>query len=118
MANNTSKSLTVAGAALLASVALSPAALAADNPFQMTDLPAGYQLADAHGAKDGEGKCGEGKCGEKMDAEGKCGEGKCGEGKCGEKGAEGKCGEGEGAAKADGEGKCGEGKCGEKSDAE
>ena len=113
MANNTSKSLTVAGAALLASVALSPAALAADNPFQMTDLPAGYQLADAHGAKDGEGKCGE-----KMDAEGKCGEGKCGEGKCGEKGAEGKCGEGEGAAKADGEGKCGEGKCGEKSDAE
>src|SRR5690606_40634487 len=105
MATKTSKSLSAAGAALLACAALSPAALAADNPLQMTELPAGYQLADAHGGKDGEGKCGEGKCGE-----GKCGEGKCGEGKCGE--------EGDPGAKADSEGKCGEGKCGAMDDAE
>jgi len=105
MATKTSKSLSAAGAALLACAALSPAALAADNPFQMTELPAGYQLADAHGGKDGEGKCGEGK-----PAEGKCGEGKCGEGKCGE--------EGDPGAKADSEGKCGEGKCGAMDDAE
>lgn len=95
MATKTSKSLSAAGAALLACAALSPAALAADNPFQMTELPAGYQLADAHGGKDGEGKCGEGKCGE---------------GKCGE--------EGDPGAKADSEGKCGEGKCGAMDDAE
>ncbi|MFA5548553.1 MAG: hypothetical protein WDA10_08450 [Porticoccaceae bacterium] len=115
MATKTSKSLSAAGAALLACAALSPAAFAADNPFQMTELPAGYQLADAHGGKDGEskcgeGKCGEGKCGEGKPAEGKCGEGKCGEGKCGE--------EGDPGAKADSEGKCGEGKCGAMDDAE
>ena len=78
------------GAAFMATVALAPAASAAENPFQATELTAGYNLADGH-----EGKCGEGKCGgEKSSSEGKCGEGKCG---------------GEKATK---EGKCGEGKCG------
>lgn len=80
------------------------------NPFGMSEIDGGYQVADAK-----EGKCGEGKCGEnKAEKEGKCGEdkkadkeGKCGEGKCGED------------KKADKEGKCGEGKCGEdKKDAE
>lgn len=81
------------GASILAT-ALSPLALADANPFALTELGSGYQLADQH--EGAEGKCGEGKCGEgKKDAEGKCGEGKCGE-------------------KKPAEGKCGEGKCGEK----
>ena len=102
------------GATALGGVLAAPAALAADDPFRVTELSSGYMVADAHGGArkgkdkpcphDGddapaEGKCGEGKCGE-----GKCGEGKCGEGKCGE----GKCGEGHAPA----EGQCGEGKCG------
>ncbi|MGV6808042.1 MAG: HvfA family oxazolone/thioamide-modified RiPP metallophore [bacterium] len=107
MAKQTVKPVAAAvGAAFMASVAIAPLASAAENPFQMTELSSGYEVADGH-----EGKCGEGKCGgEKAEGEGKCGEGKCGEdkaegeGKCGE----GKCGEG----KADEEGKCGEGKCG------
>ena len=89
------------GAALAASTFSAPAANIESNPFEITNLPSGYMVADAHG----EGKCGEGKCGEgKSDTEGKCGEGKCGEDKCGEgKCGEGKCGEG----KSDAEGKCG-----------
>ncbi len=108
------------GVAFVSSLAASTTAMAADNPFEATDLDNGYMLAG--GEKDAEGTCGEGKDGEK-DAEGKCGgekaeEGKCGEGKCGgEKAEEGKCGgekaeEGKcGGEKAE-EGKCGEGKCG------
>ena len=92
------------GTTFAVSLAMSPMANAAENPFSMSELSSGYMVADAHAA---EGKCGEGKCGEgkKAKAEGKCGEGKKAkaEGKCGE----GKCGEGK---KAEGEGKCGEGK--------
>ena len=104
------------GAAFMVSVALSPVASAASNPFQLSELSSGYEVA----GKDAEGKCGEAKGmakkaegkakGEakkaeaKAKAEGKCGEGKCGEGKCG--GA---------TPKAESEGKCGEGKCGGKS---
>ena len=104
------------GTTFAVSLALSPIANAADNPFNMTELnQGGYMLAGAHG--DGEGKCGEGKCGEdKKEGEGKCGEDKKeGEGKCGEdkKEGEGKCGE----DKKEGEGKCGEGKCGDGDDA-
>ncbi len=69
-------------------------AVAADNPFSLTELSSGHMVAGSHGG------------------EGNCGEGKCGEGKCGEDakdGAEGEApAEGEGAE----EGKCGEGKCG------
>ena len=102
MAKNTMKPLAaVVGAAFMASALTIPMASASENPFQLTQLNGGYNLASK---AEGEGKCGEGKCGEgkaaaKADGEGKCGEGKCGEGKA--------------AAKADGEGKCGEGKCGE-----
>ena len=80
----------VLGASVLASTLA--AAAHAGNPFQLTELQAGYQLAQEE-TKPAEGKCGEGKCGEegkKASAEGKCGEdkkaheGKCGEGKCGE----------------------------------
>lgn len=91
MAKQQSKSLAAAvGAAFLATAAIAPVASAAENPFQMNQLSAGYQVADGH-----EGKCGEGKCGDKGEGEGKCGEGKCGE------------------EKGESEGKCGEGKCGE-----
>ena len=79
-------------------------AVAADNPFSLTDLSSGQVYAGSHGEEGncGEGKCGEGKCGEEAEdgaegeapaegeaaedeaaEEGKCGEGKCGEGKCG-----------------------------------
>jgi len=100
------------GVAFVSSMAATTTAMAADNPFEATDLDNGYMLAGGH--KTEEGKCGEGKCGGDKDAEGKCGgdaEGKDAEGKCGGdaegKDAEGKCG----GEKAE-EGKCGEGKCG------
>jgi len=105
---STKKPLAIAlGAAFVTSLAGTPVANAAENPFAMSELSSGYMVAEM-----AEGKCGEGKCGgEKTKAEGKCGEGKCGgdkaktEGKCGgdKAGTEGK---------AMGEGKCGEGKCG------
>lgn len=80
---------------------LGTAAIAAtDNPFEIKTLSSGYQVADNHAKKDGEGKCGEGKCGE-----GKCGADKTKDGKC----SEGKC---DGEKKME-DGKCGEGKCGE-----
>ena len=82
------------GTALAMSVAATPAAADA-NPFGMTDLNSGYQVA--WGDKP-EGKCGEGKCGEGKKAEGKCGDKKT-EGKCGDKAKEGKCGEGKCGAK-------------------
>ena len=93
----------VLGTTFAISLATSPVANAAENPFQVNELSSGYmQLAEGNC---GEGKCGEGKCGDKE------GEGKCGEGKCGDKEGEGKCGEGKCGDK-EGEGKCGEGKCG------
>lgn len=68
------KPLAVAmGAAFVTSLAAMPAANAADNPFAMTELAAGYLVAEN---KPMEGKCGEGKCGEgikKSMEEGKCG---------------------------------------------
>ena len=90
------RNLNPLAAAVGAAFMLSPMASATENPFQATELGAGYKLAGDHG----EGKCGEGKCGEaeKGDKEGKCGEGKCGEAEKGDK--------------SDKEGKCGEGKCG------
>jgi uncharacterized low-complexity protein len=93
------------GSAFAISLGVAPIANAADNPFALDSLKAGYGVAGAD-EKKADGKCGEGKCGAskhmsqadkdanaKMIKEGKCGEGKCGvknlkEGKCGE----GKCG--------------------------
>ena len=114
---NTTKSFSITAGTALALCVSSSAVFAADiNPFGVTELKQGYQLAmgdgeavEANDSKHAEGKCGESK---KTAAEGKCGEGKCGEGKA--KAAEGKCGEGkcgEDKKKA-AEGKCGEGKCG------
>ncbi|MDZ7736768.1 MAG: low-complexity protein [Gammaproteobacteria bacterium] len=95
MSKKSNLSLTAIGTTFAVSLAASPLASAADNPFELTDYASGYMVA-------------EGNCGEKGEGEGKCGEKGEGEGKCGEKGeGEGKCGE-----KGEGEGKCGEGKCG------
>lgn len=73
-----------------------PVASAASNPFALTALASGYQVADnATPAKPMEGKCGgaakpaEGKCGaaakpaEGASKDAKMKDGKCGEGKCG-----------------------------------
>ncbi len=94
------------GTTFAVTLAASPLANAAENPFSVTSFDSGYMVAG-----DTEGKCGEGKCGgDKAEGEGKCGEGKCGGDKAE---GEGKCGEGKcGGDKAEGEGKCGEGKCG------
>jgi uncharacterized low-complexity protein len=80
---------TAVGSAFVSSLAVAPIASAATNPFALSGLSAGYQVADHHGAKPVEGKCG-GKTEADMKAkEGKCGntakmqDGKCGEGKCG-----------------------------------
>lgn len=67
----------IAGVAFVSSMAVS-ATVSADNPFELTDLDAGYMLAGEKGEKGEEGKCGEGKCGDDKGEEGKCGEGKCG----------------------------------------
>lgn len=73
---STKTNLSIAAATTFAvSLAASPLASAADNPFELTDYASGYMVAE------GEGNCGEGKCGEDK-GEGE-GEGKCGEGKCG-----------------------------------
>ena len=86
-----------AGSAFVASMAAAPIASAAGNPFALSGLSSGYQVADNHGAKTQTKevtKATEGKCGGKTEAdmkakEGKCGntakmkDGKCGEGKCG-----------------------------------
>ena len=75
------------GAAFVTSLATTPVANAAENPFAMSELSGGYMVAGGHmkEGKCGEGKCGEGKCGgDKAGAEAKpMKEGKCGEGKCG-----------------------------------
>ncbi len=74
-------------------------AVAADNPFSLTELSTSHMMAGEHG---GEGNCGEGKCGE----------GKCGEDA--EDGAEGEApAEGEEAAEGEGEGEASEGEAAE-----
>jgi len=90
--------------------ALAGASVAAQaQPFQATELAAGYQQSATPDA--GAQQAADPKAATDKAKEGKCGEGKCGEGKCGgdkkaaaaaDKAKEGKCGEG----------KCGEGKCG------
>ncbi len=112
---HTPKALAAAiGATFFASLAASPVVSAEQNPFAMSPLSSGYQVAGK------EGKCG----GMKKDGKMKKGmEGQCGEGKCGgmnkdgkmKKGMEGKCGEGKmkkDMKKGKKEGQCGEGKCG------
>ena len=124
---------TAVGSAFVASMAAAPVALAAENPFALSGLSSGYQVADKHGAKPMESKPMESK-----PMEGKCGGMKAGEGKCGmsmmDANKDGKISKDEFAkhhdamfakmdANKDGvldkaemgkmmDGKCGEGKCG------
>ena len=93
----TLKPLTLAlGAAFVTSLAGTPVANAAENPFAMSDLSSGYMVADSHKEGDKkmeEGKCGEGKCGGDKAEEGSCGGDKAEEGSCGgDKAEEGSCG--------------------------
>lgn len=77
------------GTAFVAGMTAAPIASAAENPFALSGLSSGYQVADNHATKPVEGKCG----GDKAKAQdGKCGEGKCGENKKDAKPVEGKCG--------------------------
>ena len=95
------------GASFLA-MSVVPTASAEVNPFEITQLSAGYELASADKSAM-EGKCGEGKCGGSKTGSGdksQSAEGKCGEGKCGGSKAE------SGSKSQNAEGKCGEGKCG------
>lgn len=83
----------------VASLAFSPVAHAADNPFGATKLEAGYQLAQAD-TKMKDGSCGgdkkmEAKCGaDKKAVEAKCGADKKKDASCGaaKKSSEAKCG--------------------------
>lgn len=61
------------GSAFAAGLAVAPVASAAENPFALSGLSSGYQVADSQGAMPKEGKCGcmymkggEGKCGMSM----------------------------------------------------
>jgi uncharacterized low-complexity protein len=91
---NTPRTLAAAiGASFVATMAASPVVSADQNPFAMSPLSSGYQVAgkdgncggmkgkEAHcgGKKNGEAHCG-GKKGDmkKGKKEGQCGEGKCG----------------------------------------
>ena len=75
---HTPKALAAAiGATFVASMAASPVVSADTNPFAMSPLASGYQVAGKDGNCGGkkEGSCG----GKKKDKkEGQCGEGKCG----------------------------------------
>ena len=94
----TSKTQLLTSVALSSTLALAATTVnASQNPFSVTQLESGYQLAMSD-SKTAEGKCGEGKCGAADEAkkatEGKCGEGKCAASNDTSKSKEGKCGEG------------------------
>lgn len=91
------------GGTLAAGLAISPAVQADENPFSITELSAGYMLAE----NAAEAQCGEAKCGgakPKRVSESNCGAKKAEEATCGarKEAAEAKCG-----AKQPAEAKCG-----------
>lgn len=104
---HTPKALAAAiGATFVASMAASPVVSADTNPFAMSPLTSGYQVA----GKDG--NCGGMKKGEKA---GSCGGKKGKEAHCGgKKNGEAHCGGKKDDSKGKKEGQCGEGKCGGK----
>ena len=92
------------GAAIAGTMMLAGAAVAADNPFGMTELNHGYmQIASA-----ADGKCGASKEAAPAPTEGKCGASKT----AAPAPAEGKCGAKEQPVKKKVDGKCGTAKCG------
>ena len=69
------------GSTLVAGMAMTPMANAADNPFALKSLHGGYMVAEAQTEtpnKAPEAKCGQGKCGGGMSSASKAGEAKCG----------------------------------------
>lgn len=108
MTINKSKFSIALGSVFVATMAASPVASAAQNPFMMASLESGYMVAAADKAK--EGKCGEGKCGAGMNDKAKMKDGSCGA--ANGKMKEGTCGASSTAAPKMKDGKCGEGKCG------
>lgn len=83
------------GSAFVATMAAAPLASAAENPFALTGLSSGYQVADHHGAKamGDDMKTEAGATSADKMKDGKCGQGKCGANKAKPKAAEGKCGD-------------------------
>lgn len=63
---------TAVGSAFVASMAVAPFASAAENPFALSGLSSGYQVADSHTAKPA-AKPMEGKCGGMKSDETRCG---------------------------------------------
>lgn len=74
MANTKSTLSAAIGTAFAASIAVTPAAHAAGNPFAMQGLDSGHMVAAMDGKCGGMKKAGDGKCG----SMGKAGDGKCG----------------------------------------
>lgn len=64
---------TAVGSAFVASMAAAPIASAAENPFALSGLSNGYQVAETSSAKPMEGKCGGMRAGEMKAGEAKCG---------------------------------------------
>ncbi|GMQ91529.1 MAG: hypothetical protein BMS9Abin11_0838 [Gammaproteobacteria bacterium] len=101
---------TAIGATFLAAAATAPVANAAENPFSLTQIKGGYQVA----GKKGEGNCG-GKKSKKGESNcgGKKGKGMKGESHCGgKKDGESHCGGKKDKKSKKGEASCGEAKCG------
>ncbi len=89
----TSKTQLLTSVALSSTLALAATTVnASQNPFSVTQLESGYQLAMSD-SKTAEGKCGAADEAKKA-TEGKCGEGKCAASNDTSKSKEGKCGEG------------------------
>lgn len=78
------KLLSIAVGTTIAASVSAGTAVASENPFAMSELDSGYQLAMSimpEGSCGGKGE--EGKCGDKKATEGKCGDTKTPEAKCG-----------------------------------
>ncbi|MEE8388049.1 MAG: hypothetical protein V3R65_05685 [Acidiferrobacterales bacterium] len=105
---HTPKALAVAiGATFITSMAASPVVSAGQNPFAMSPLSSGYQVAAKDGSCGGMKKGSKtGSCGGMKGKEAHCGAKKNGESHCGAKKKD--------MNKGKKEGQCGEGKCGGK----
>ena len=82
--NMNKKLLSIAVGTTIAASVSAGTAVASENPFAMSELDSGYQLAMSimpEGSCGGKGE--EGKCGDKKATEGKCGDTKTPEAKCG-----------------------------------
>lgn len=99
-----------AGSAFVASMAAVPIASAANNPFALSALSSGYQVADNHAAKPVDGNCGaakkkaesvDGSCGAAKMKKSGAAEGNCGAAKMKAGAVDGNCGAAKMKDKAD-----------------